>query len=198
MNKKNVTIKKLLTESSNKYILKKKRKMNKEFFIQNEVKIKNYTIATMVLIIAYSLFGIYKVGENVENNTVVTEVGRLSTFRFLEYREHDGGAFFDIVNTTNGKKYKDVFISKSCPNGKNKKAGMLMKLSAQKHVNYSTQEEFYRFDRAYDYMCTKKDMEKEDTELAKKMKDSNEEMVKQSIKALEGSSAGNIVISPRK
>ena len=171
--------------------------MIKEVFTQYEDKIKFFSIGLGLLVIVYSLFGIYKVGDNVENNAIVSDISALNNFRFLEYRETSEGAFFDIVNVSNGKKYKNIFISRSCPQGKTKKAGMIMKLSVQKHTNYSTKETFYMFDRAYDYMCTKKDMEKEDEVLLKKMQEHRENMLKQVIKDNEQNIPKGVLVTPK-
>ncbi len=139
----------------------------------------------MLMIIFYSLYGIYSAQKNAQENLVAVERSSLVTFRFLEYKETSDGAFIDIVNTENGKKYKDVFVSSNCPRGPEKKPGILMKLYAVKYINFSTNETIYRFNRIYDYICTKKDMAKEDEVLLKKIKDASEAYIQQLIQEAE-------------
>ena len=139
----------------------------------------------MIVIILYSLYGVYSAQKEAEENLVAVERSSLITFRFLEYRENNDGGFVDIVNTENGKKYKDVFVSSSCPKGVTKKPGILMKLYAVKYVNFTTNETVYRFNRLYDYICTKKDMEKEDEILLKKIKEASEVYIQQLMQEAE-------------
>lgn len=142
----------------------------------------------MILVMFYSLYGIYSSQKKTEENLVAVERSSLITFRFLEYRENENGSFIDLVNTENGKKYENIFISASCPKGLEKKPGLLMKLYAVKYVNFTTNETIYRFNRLYDYMCTRKDMVKEDEELLKKIKEGSELYIRQLIQESESNS----------
>lgn len=167
-----------------KYLIKIKDKIdNYDDYTRKKIIIGYFFL--MLLVILYSLYGIYSSQKDAEENLVAVERSPLVTFRFLEYREQDGGGFVDIVNTENGKKYKDVFISSSCPRGSEKKPGMLMKLYAVKYINFTTNETIYRFNRIYDYICTKKDMVKEDEILLKKIKDASEAYIQQLIQEAE-------------
>ncbi len=167
-----------------KYIYKIKNKIDN---YDDETR-KRYIIGyfvLMIVIIFYSLYGIYSAQRETEENLVAVERSSLITFRFLEYRENSDGGFVDIVNTENGKKYKDIFVSSSCPKGLTKKPGILMKLYAVKYVNFTTNETVYRFNRLYDYICTKKDMEKEDEILLKKIKEASEAYLQQLMQEAE-------------
>ncbi len=173
-----------------------REKLMRKYFNQIKEQINTYDDDTkrkitigyfilMLFIIFYSLYGIYSAQKNAEENLIAVERSPLVTFRFLEYRETGDGAFVDIVNTENGKKYKDVFVSSSCPKGQEKKPGMLMKLYAVKYINFTTNENVFRFNRIYDYICTKKDMVKEDEILLKKIKDASEAYIQQLIQEAE-------------
>lgn len=66
-----------------------------------------------------------------------------------------------------------------------------MKLYAVKYVNFSTNENIFRFNRIYDYICTKKDMAKEDEILLKKIKDASESYIQQLIQEAEAEEEKN-------
>ncbi len=150
-------------------------------------QIKNYlfkgTIVISSLILLVSLVGNHIEKSKAKENIIAVDRSPLLSFRLLEYKENKDGAFFDIVSVDSGEKYTDIFISNVCPKGKEKAPGLVMKLSAVKYLHTYDSSESYRFDRAYDYMCTNKDMAKEDEALLNRIKEARERRFNELLQA---------------
>lgn len=132
------------------------------------------TIIISLLVLIVSLIGNYNLTKKINNQTIAMNRSPLHNFRFLEYKENKNGSFIDIVSLENGKKHENVFISKECPYGKTKQPGIIMKLSAVEYFNTYSKESSFLFDRAYDYICTNLNMEKEDEKLLLRIKEARE------------------------
>ncbi len=150
-------------------------------------QIKNYlikgTLALSSIVLVVSLVGNYIEKNKIKDNIIAVDRSPLLSFRLLEYKENKDGAFFDIVSVDNGEKYTDIFISSVCPKGKEKQPGLIMKLSAVKYLHTYDSTESYRFDRAYDYLCTDKDMAKEDEILLNRIKEARERRFKELLQS---------------
>lgn len=147
-----------------------------------DYKLKEYLIKFLIffsiIILILSTIGLLIENKKRENNIIAVDRSPLMSFRLLEYKETKEGSFFDIVSVDNGNKYTDIFISTSCPRGKSKQPGLIMKLSAVKYLHTIDNSESYRFDRAYDYMCTDKNMVKEDEILLTRIKEAKDRQSK--------------------
>lgn len=130
-----------------------------------------FVLGISALILLFTLFANYKASKQAEDDYIPLDRSPLHVFRLIDYRETSDGVFIDVVGVQNGKRYENNLISKSCPRGKEKKPGMLMQLSVVENMKTSTQEVFYTLDRAYDYICTNKNMAEEDAALLKRIEE---------------------------
>ena len=147
-----------------------------------EVQKKHWFIFFVILcvsIIILSWIGYYKEFEKQQEIAIAVDRTPLISYRLLDYRENSDGAFFDIVSLEDGRKYENVFISKTCPRGKTKSPGMIMLLSAVKYYLPNKGTTYVLFDRAYDYVCTNKDMEKEDEILLTRIKEARDRKIQE-------------------
>lgn len=140
--------------------------------LKRKISIAVIVVAALVLVI--SLIGNYKTNKAIEEDTLAVDRSPLQAFRLIDYREDSDGAFIDVVSLTNGKKYENNFISKTCPNGKNKKPGLIMQLSVVENLKTATNETFYTLDRAYDYLCSNLNMVEEDEKLFNRIKEARD------------------------
>ncbi len=132
------------------------------------------TIIISFFIIVFSWGGIYQTSKAKEEDSIALDRSPLQQFRLIEYRENSSGAYIDVVSVLNGQKYENNFVSKTCPEGSTKKPGLLMHLSVVQNMRTATEEIFYSLDRAYDYICTDKDMEEQDRELFKRIEEAKQ------------------------
>lgn len=144
--------------------------------MDEQLKRKIFWIVVFIsgLILLISLYGIKKTEEFIEEDSIALDRSPLQQFRLIEYREDRTGAYIDVVSVLNGQKYENNRISKTCPEGKTKQPGLLMNLSVVENLRTSTEEKFYTLDRAYDYICTNKDMKEADAELFKRIEEAKE------------------------
>jgi hypothetical protein len=144
--------------------------------LKKKIAIITLIVSTIVLIV--SLIGNYLTSKSISEQAIAVNRSPLKMFRLIGYREDSDGSFIDIVSTDNGKKYENIFISATCPLGKSKSPGLIMRLSAVEYFRPATNETFYNFDRAYDYICSNKNMEQEDEQLLKRIQEARERELK--------------------
>ena len=128
----------------------------------------------LILIAIYSVYNYFSLKKTMSDDILIVDRSPLNDFRLLEiYEGRDGkkGVYIDIVNVDNGRKYEEVFVADVCLNMNNNKPGKIMKLSLLVGINPHTEAPKFSFERAYDYLCTNKDMAKEDADLLKKIEE---------------------------
>lgn len=139
-------------------------------------------IAISFIVLLISLIGNYNASKSIKEDYIAVNRSPLQPFRLIEYRETDDGVFVDIVGINNGIKYENNFISKTCPQGQNKKPGMTMQLSVVENMKTSTEETFYTLDRAYEYLCTNLNMAEEDQKLFKRINEAKDRLEAEMVK----------------
>lgn len=127
-----------------------------------------------LLILVVSLIGHHNTNKEIQEDYLPVDCSPLEPFRLIDHRETSDGFFIDVVGVNNGKKYDNNFISTTCPYIKDKKIGMIMQLSVVENLRTATNETFYTLDRAYDYLCTNKNMADEDEKLFKRIKEARD------------------------
>lgn len=143
-------------------------------------KLSLFAIIISVLVLIVSFIGNYKTNKQIEEDFLAVDRSPLQAFRLIDYKENYDGVFIDVVSVTSGKKYENNFLSKTCPNGKNKKPGMIMQLSIVENLKTKTNETFYTLDRAYEYLCSTLDMKAEDEKLFKRIEEARERVQSES------------------
>lgn len=141
-------------------------------------KIYWWAIIISIIVLIISFWGNYNTNKQIESQSIAVDRSPLQAVRFIDYRENRDGFFIDVVSLENGKKYENNFLSLSCPAIKNKKLGMIMKISAVQYFKPANNETFFRLDRAYEYLCTNLNMEQEDENLLRKIKEVREKEMK--------------------
>jgi hypothetical protein len=140
--------------------------------LKRKISIGIGAVSALVLIV--SLIGNYTVTKDIEEDFLAVDRSPLQAFRLIDYKEESNGVFIDVVSLNNGKKYENNFISRTCPNGKDKKPGLIMHLSVVENLKTSTNETFYTLDRAYEYLCTNLNMKEEDDKLFNRIKEARD------------------------
>ncbi len=126
------------------------------------------------ILLLVSLIGNYRLSNELQDDYIAVDRSPLQQFRLIDYREDSTGAYIDVINVKNGKKYENNFISLTCPQGKTKLPGLIMNLSVVENIRTNDEEKFYTLDRAYDYICTNIDMQEADKQLLQRIKEARD------------------------
>lgn len=135
-------------------------------------------IFVSLLVLVYGVWGYISFNKKMQEDAIAVDRSPLTNFRLLAIHTNDV-VTIDVVNADSGEKYEGIFLSETCPLAEKNKPGLIMKLSVVEYFKPATNEKFYRFDRAYDYLCTKKDMQAEDEALLKAIMDARQRQIQE-------------------
>lgn len=127
-------------------------------------------LAILALIASIVVQYSYRKAEKRETATI--ERGTLRDYELVSWNKDRTGYWIDVRDIKTQNLIIGGFVSLECPQFETRaQVGMTMKLVELKQLVLKTHETFTKLDRSYDYLCTRKDMKKEDEELLKKIEE---------------------------
>jgi len=129
-----------------------------------------------VLALIASVFAQYTYYKAEKRDTTIIERGILRDYELVSWDKDKFGYWIDVRDTKTQNLVIGGFVSLKCPKFENRaNVGMVMKLVENKRMVLKTQETFIELDRSYDYLCTNKDMKREDEILLNKIEEAKKE-----------------------
>lgn len=132
-------------------------------------------IAIVFFILATLLLWFFGNSANKElNSPLVVFRSPLKEVRLINAEKKDGNYVISVIDLTTSKRYDNIKITKTCPNFRNP-VGQKMYVAIVKSVQPVTGEETFDMERAYNYICTTKNMTESDTRLEEELRKSLKE-----------------------
>lgn len=132
---------------------------------QNSIK---FLAIGVVLLVSALLFWSGNKYDEELNAPIVINKYPVKEVKLIDAYKKNGEYYMSILDMTTAKRYENVFLSSSCPNFKNL-PGQKMYVAITHKIKPVTQENLFEFERAYDYICTNKNMEAADEKLEKEL-----------------------------
>lgn len=125
-----------------------------------------------VAVICFCWFNIFKINNKL-NDFIVVSRSPIREVRLISAIEKKDGFYVTVVDKQTAKSYEDIFITKTCPNFR-VLIGSTMNISVLLKDNPTTGESKFELGRAYDYICTKKNMELVDKDFLESLRKADE------------------------
>jgi hypothetical protein len=148
----------------------KKKGLNMDFW--NRLEDTQQTIIKIFLMFFFILLSVFfwyranKIQNDELNAPLVVQRSAIKEMKLLKSSMTKEGVKVSLIEMATSKRYDDILVSKNCPNYKDL-SGKKMYLTVIKKIRPLTGEESFEFDRLYNYICTKKNMEEEDLNMIK-------------------------------
>lgn len=111
------------------------------------------------------------------NTPMLIERFPIKEIKLVSSEQKKGDYYINFIDMVSGKRYDNVFLTSHCPNYKvlpGKKMYVFLVLKAK----LSTGEEFIEVERAYDYICTNKNMDEADKKIEDEFEKENKDLKK--------------------